>query len=110
MKILLLTDINSSHSRKWAKGLADRGIRVGIFSISSPTEDWYTASSIEVFIPVKFKPGVFSSGIFRKIKYLKLVLFIISLRNNGLELFAHFILSKIILIILIIFLIFCWPL
>ncbi len=73
MKILLLTDINSSHSRKWAKGLADRGIQVGIFSISSPSDDWYSASSIEVFIPVKFKPGVFSSGIFRKIKYLKLV-------------------------------------
>ncbi len=73
MKILLLADINSPHSMKWAKGLADRGIRVGIFSISSPAEDWYTASSIEAFIPVKFKPGVFSSGIFQKIKYLKLV-------------------------------------
>jgi glycosyltransferase involved in cell wall biosynthesis len=73
MKILLLTDINSPHSRKWATGLAERGIRIGIFSISSPVEDWYTASAIEVFVPVKFNPGAFSSGIFRKIKYLKLV-------------------------------------
>jgi glycosyltransferase involved in cell wall biosynthesis len=73
MKILLLTDINSPHSMKWAKGLADRGIRVGIFSISSPADDWYTPSSIEVFIPVKFNQGIFSSGILRKIKYLRLV-------------------------------------
>ena len=73
MKILLLTDINSPHSRKWATGLAERGIRIGIFSISSPVEDWYTASAIEVFVPVKFNPGAFSSGIFHKIKYLGLV-------------------------------------
>jgi glycosyltransferase involved in cell wall biosynthesis len=73
MKILLLTDINSPHSRKWATGLAGRGIRIGIFSISSPAEDWYTASAIEVFVPVKFNLGAFSSGIFKKIKYLKLV-------------------------------------
>jgi L-malate glycosyltransferase len=73
MKILLLTDINSPHSMKWAKELADRDIRIGIFSISSPTEDWFTASSIEAFIPVKFNQGIFSSGIFHKVKYLKLV-------------------------------------
>lgn len=73
MKILLLTDINSPHSRKWAKGLADRGIRIGIFSISSPLEDWYTGCGIEIFVPITFKTGVFSSGISHKIKYLRLV-------------------------------------
>lgn len=73
MTILLLTDINSPHSRKWAKGLTDRDIRVGIFSISSPLEDWYTGCGIEIFVPITFKTGVFSSGIFHKIKYLRLV-------------------------------------
>lgn len=73
MKILLLTDVNSSHSRKWALGLAGRGVQIGIFSISSPSEDWYTTSGIEVFVPLKFRDGVFSSGILHKMKYLKLV-------------------------------------
>jgi L-malate glycosyltransferase len=72
MKVLLLTDINSSHSRKWALGLADRGIHTGIFSISSPAEDWYSSQGIEVFIPLKFDQHVFSSGIFRKSRYLTL--------------------------------------
>lgn len=73
MKILLLTDVNSSHSRKWALGLAERGISIGIFSISSPAEDWYSSSGIEVFVPLKFNQGVFSAGFFRKLRYLKLL-------------------------------------
>jgi L-malate glycosyltransferase len=73
MKILLLTDVNSSHSRKWALGLAERGISIGIFSISSPAEDWYSSSGIEVFVPLKFNQGVFSAGFFRKLKYLRLL-------------------------------------
>jgi L-malate glycosyltransferase len=72
MKILLLTDVNSSHSRKWALGLADHGVSVGVFSISSPVEDWYSAAGISLFTPLKFKQGVFSSGLLQKIKYLRL--------------------------------------
>ena len=73
MRILLLTDSNSSHSRKWALGLAARGISIGVFSISSPAEDWYSASGIDMFVPLKFKQGVFSSGLFQKMRYLRLV-------------------------------------
>ena len=73
MRILLLTDSNSSHSRKWALGLAARGISIGIFSISSPCEDWYSASGIEVFVPLKFKQGIFSGGVFQKLNYLRLL-------------------------------------
>lgn len=41
MKILLLSDINSTHTRKWAEGLADRHIQVGIFSIMPPNNLWW---------------------------------------------------------------------
>ena len=73
MRILLLTDSNSSHSRKWALGLAARGISIGIFSISSPCEDWYSASGIGMFVPLKFKQRIFSEGLFQKLKYLRLL-------------------------------------
>ncbi len=45
--ILLLSDINSAHTRKWAEGLAELGFRIAIFSISQPQSDWYSAIGIQ---------------------------------------------------------------
>lgn len=33
MKVLLLSDVNSSHTQQWALGLAERGVEIGIFSL-----------------------------------------------------------------------------
>ncbi|HXC04078.1 MAG TPA: glycosyltransferase, partial [Bacteroidia bacterium] len=41
MKLLLLADINSAHTIKWASALASRGHEVGIFSCSLPGYPWY---------------------------------------------------------------------
>jgi len=41
MRILLLSDVNSAHTRRWAEGLSKRGMEVGIFSISSPKDQWH---------------------------------------------------------------------
>lgn len=41
MRILILSDINSSHTQKWARGIAGRGNRVSIFSLSFPNDDWF---------------------------------------------------------------------
>lgn len=46
MKVLLLSDINSAHTQKWAIGLSKKGIDIGIFSISKPVTDWYAKYNI----------------------------------------------------------------
>lgn len=40
-KILILADINSTHTQKWAKGLADDNFKIGIFSFNSADVNWY---------------------------------------------------------------------
>src|SRR6185436_10940833 len=49
MRILLLSDINSTHTRKWAAGIASRGHVTGLFTISNPVTDWYSSRNIVVF-------------------------------------------------------------
>lgn len=44
--ILLLADINSSHTQKWAIGLSNYGFKIGIFSFSAPETDWHTNYNI----------------------------------------------------------------
>lgn len=41
MKILLLSDIASEHTEKWALGLAKMNIKVGLFSFNKATYQWY---------------------------------------------------------------------
>ena len=43
MKVLLLSDINSAHTQKWASSLADKGITIGIFSLSKVNSAWFRA-------------------------------------------------------------------
>jgi glycosyltransferase involved in cell wall biosynthesis len=49
MRILILGDINSAHIKKWCLGLASKGIKIGIYSLSFPKEDWYNKESIHLF-------------------------------------------------------------
>ena len=49
LRILLLADISSSHTEKWALGLADKGYQVGIFSLNKSARAWfYKSDNIEV--------------------------------------------------------------
>ena len=74
MKVLLLSDINSSHTKKWAIELAGKGIEIGIFSLSSPKDNWNEQyKNISVFCPLKLKHQVFQSGLINKLKYLKAI-------------------------------------
>lgn len=41
MKVLLLADIGSSHTEKWANGLASKGIIVGLFSLNKSNNQWF---------------------------------------------------------------------
>ena len=49
MRILLLADINSSHTRRWAEGLAGKGFSIAIWSTSLPVSDWFSSSGIHFF-------------------------------------------------------------
>jgi len=43
-RILLLADISSSHTEKWALALAQNGYQVGIFSLNKPNNPWYVSN------------------------------------------------------------------
>jgi L-malate glycosyltransferase len=40
-RILLLSDINSPHTQKWALSFAGKGFQVGLFSFNQKTSDWF---------------------------------------------------------------------
>jgi glycosyltransferase involved in cell wall biosynthesis len=70
MKILLLADINSPHIEKWATSLSGRGLQIAIFSLSAPKGSWHQHYGIEIFVPARIDSRIFSSGLYRKRKYL----------------------------------------
>lgn len=41
MKVLIISDIASEHTEKWAVGLASYGIEVGLFSLNKASYEWY---------------------------------------------------------------------
>lgn len=71
MKILLLSDTYSEHTEKWALGLAERGIKVGLFSFNKASYDWYEHPNITVFFEPETKINAEST--LTKLSYLKYV-------------------------------------
>ena len=74
MRVLLLADINSIHTRRWAMSIAASGIEIGIFSLGKSKDEWYQdIEGITNCHESGFKASVFKSGIISKINYLKLL-------------------------------------
>jgi L-malate glycosyltransferase len=69
MKILLLSDTYSEHTEKWARGLADRGFRVGLFSFNKTDYEWYSHENITVFFEPEEK--INAEKKLTKLAYLK---------------------------------------
>lgn len=71
MKVLLLSDTHSEHTEKWALGLANSGITVGLFSFNKASYDWYVHENITVF----FEPEqtINAESTLTKIAYFKYV-------------------------------------
>ena len=42
LKILLLSDSSSEHTEKWALGLAQRGLQIGLFSFNKASYKWFS--------------------------------------------------------------------
>jgi glycosyltransferase involved in cell wall biosynthesis len=71
MKVLLLADLNSAHTEKWACALAGKGYQVGIFTLNKPGVAWWEPfREITVFGPVTFEEKILSGSSFSKLRYL----------------------------------------
>jgi glycosyltransferase involved in cell wall biosynthesis len=57
MRILLLADINSIHTQKWAIGLSEHGFKIGIFSFTDSDSYWYEKYNIECLNKDAFSAG-----------------------------------------------------
>jgi glycosyltransferase involved in cell wall biosynthesis len=68
MKILLLANSNSPHTRKWVSGLLARGIDVALFSFGIPNDEFYSQRNVMVSTPRNDNDGVTTFG---KLGYLK---------------------------------------
>jgi glycosyltransferase involved in cell wall biosynthesis len=71
MKVLLLSDTFSEHTEKWALGLAEKGVEIGLFSFNKASYDWYNHPNITVF----FEPdsGINAESTLTKLGYIKYV-------------------------------------
>ncbi|MBS1764565.1 MAG: glycosyltransferase [Bacteroidetes bacterium] len=68
MKILLLADAASSHTKKWSIALAERGFTVAIFSLNYSDSKWAIENNIQLFFSSSDKR--YSSSIWSKVLYL----------------------------------------
>ncbi|MCO5260286.1 MAG: glycosyltransferase [Crocinitomicaceae bacterium] len=72
MKVLILADINSSHTKKWVEGICTSGIEVGVFSLRTPTNDWVNQYDNLTIFPMKPESGILGKlGYLSQIKTVK---------------------------------------
>lgn len=68
-KVLILADVSSSHTQKWAIGLAAQGYSIGIFSFNGSGSKWYkNYKNISVLHEKEEK--INSSSLINKLNYL----------------------------------------
>lgn len=68
LRVLLLADINSTHTQKWALGLAEDQIEIGIFSFTKANVDWFSHSPYIKCLSPNSGSGL--KGIWLKLSYL----------------------------------------
>ncbi len=69
MKVLLLADINSIHTQKWAIALKNRGIEIAVFSLTRLQNFSPGLENISIFHPDNLNQDISSSGLWQKLKY-----------------------------------------
>ena len=72
MRLLLLADIQSEHTEKWALGLAANGIEVGLFSFNKATYPWYE-NIINITLLYEAEIKLDADNIINKLFYFKFV-------------------------------------
>lgn len=73
MRVLLLSDTYSEHTEKWALGLAQNGIEVGLFSFNKASYPWYNKHKNITLLYESEDKLQADGGILSKLSYLKLV-------------------------------------
>ena len=74
MKVLLLADVNSPHTQKWALSFKKKGLKLGIFSLTAPRKNNpLITSGIELFYSKQSKSNLKPETSYSKISYLKLL-------------------------------------
>jgi glycosyltransferase involved in cell wall biosynthesis len=72
MKILLLSDINSTHTIKWAKSLAEKNIDIYLYGFNPLSGNWYSNYKNIQISSLNIAQSVSNKGnIFQKLNYLK---------------------------------------
>ena len=83
MKVLILSDAQSIHTKRWVSSLVGRGIDIVLFSIKPETDNFYTDAGVKVYVYDLFKYKKLGkiSAVFksvkehrRAVKYLKSVI------------------------------------
>ena len=74
MRILLVSPANVAHTMKWAAGLADRGIKVGVFTLAECDRKFYQEHNVKLFI-FGLNKSVYKEacGSLKKLRYLTYV-------------------------------------
>lgn len=70
MKVLLLSEANSIHTKRWTEALCRRSVSIMLVSLSKPRDDFYSTLGVKCLYINEAK---FDAPIVSKIGYLKLV-------------------------------------
>ncbi|MES2592723.1 MAG: glycosyltransferase [Bacteroidota bacterium] len=73
MRILLLSDINSAHTQKWATALAEKGLDIAIFSMSQPDNDWFSKFGIRSINSLGINKKKLNGRLLYKLSYIMLL-------------------------------------
>ena len=74
MRVLILGDVNSVHIQKWGTSLAERGIEIGIFSLSAAKLQWFeNIENITICYEGPVSNSTFRGSILKKLEYLKVL-------------------------------------
>ncbi len=70
-KILLLSDITSTHTKKWVNILTENAFDVGIFSLSVPEDKWHEEAGVSLISETGFESGKFHASQASKLTYIR---------------------------------------
>ena len=76
MKVLLLADINSIHTQKWAIALKGRGIDIAVFSLNRLKSGHPDLENIAKYYPDNTGNDISSSGLLQKTRYFTALPFV----------------------------------
>lgn len=55
MRLLLVSDARSIHTKRWARAISDRGVEVILYTLHQPSDDYFSSLGIEVVFFDLFK-------------------------------------------------------